>query len=97
MLSRNFKDEVHRKDRKDSRLRDCSIYKDKPNKRANAMFLLAFFGLFSCLLLLGLMPNITSEVICIISASAGIFGSCLKDAYVFEFGSREDRKSLDKF
>ncbi len=85
-----MKEDIHHKDRKNARKRSIFMHK-KEKKKKHFMLFLAFFGLSICLLILGLLSNMSSEVICIISTAAGIFGSCLKDAYVFEFGSRNDK------
>jgi hypothetical protein len=39
--------------------------------------------------------NLSGEVIGIVSTIAGIFGSCLKDAYAFEFGSSRGSKEKE--
>lgn len=81
------------KEHKNARLRDMEIMKaGRKNIRAHVMVIIAAFGLISCpvALVLSLRAydnNIPGEIIVIISTIAGIFGSCLKDAYAFEFGS----------
>jgi hypothetical protein len=39
--------------------------------------------------------TLPGEAVGIISTIAGIFGSCLKDAYAFEFGSSRGSKAKD--
>ena len=66
------------------------------NKRLNIMILGAVFGLVFCLLMLTFYKgDLPGEVVGIISTVAGIFGSCLKDAYSFEFGSSRGSKDKD--
>ncbi len=76
-------------DRQHARERDMAVLKAKGvNRRANIMVVLAAFGLASCLGVLSIFrKNLSGEVVGIISTVAGIFGSCLKDAYAFEFGN----------
>lgn len=83
-------------DRRSARERDKAFVESgRKNIRGDVMVVAAALGLVSCLLLLaffrGKMPG---EAVGIISTVAGIFGSCLKDAYAFEFGS--SRGSRDK-
>jgi hypothetical protein len=53
-------------------------------------------GLIACIVVLGWMrDDIPGEVVGIISTVAGIFGSCLKDAFAFEFGSSRGSKEKD--
>lgn len=86
-----IKEDIHHKDRKNARKRDVLLSRHAKRKR-NVMLFLAFIGLVSCLSILGLVSELSTEMICIISTTAGIFGSCLKDAYVFEFGSRSNKE-----
>ena len=84
-------------DRHSARQRDLAfIQSTKRNRRADIMVLAAAMGLLSCLLAItyfaGQMPG---EAVGIISTVAGIFGSCLKDAYAFEFGSSRGSKEKD--
>jgi hypothetical protein len=52
------------------------------------MVLAAGLGLLSCLMFLIFYRRaLSTEAVTIVSAIAGIFGSCLKDAYAFEFGA----------
>lgn len=76
-------------DRMSARKRDMLfLNKDGKNKRADRMIYIACFGLFACVAALWICRKALSvELVSIISAIIGVFGSCLKDAYVFEFGS----------
>ncbi|MDR3156051.1 MAG: hypothetical protein LBT90_03045 [Holosporaceae bacterium] len=66
------------------------------NKRLNIMILGAAAGLIVCMLMLSLYQGeLPGEVVGIISTVSGIFGSCLKDAYSFEFGSSRGSKDKD--
>ena len=66
------------------------------NRRLNIMILGAVFGLVFCLLMLTFYKgDLPGEVVGIISTVSGIFGSCLKDAYSFEFGSSRGSKEKD--
>ncbi len=87
-----IKEDIHYKDRKNARKRNILVHK-RDKKKKHFMLFLAFFGLSTCLLILGLISNMSSEIICIIATAAGIFGSCLKDIYVFEFGSRKEKNN----
>jgi hypothetical protein len=56
----------------------------------------AAFGLVMCLFSLAFYSDVLpGEAVGIISTIAGIFGSCLKDAYSFEFGSSRGSKIKD--
>ena len=58
------------------------------NKRLTIMVVGAASGLIFCLLILTTYKNdLPGEVVGIVSTVAGIFGSCLKDAYSCEFSS----------
>lgn len=80
-------------DRQHARERDMALFKAKgTNRRANVMVVLAALGLASCLLVLSFFKEaLSGEVVGIVSTVAGIFGSCLKDAYAFEFGNFKGR------
>jgi hypothetical protein len=53
-------------------------------------------GLILCLLSLAYFAqDLPGEAVGILSTIAGIFGSCLKDAYAFEFGSSRGSKEKD--
>lgn len=84
-------------DRMSARERDMSLaHAGRSNFRADIMVISAALGLLVCLFSLAfyrsLMPG---EAVGIISTIAGIFGSCLKDAYAFEFGSSRGSKEKD--
>ena len=84
-------------DRQDARYRDMAfVVNKKSNTRADIMVVAAAVGLLSCLISLALFrSNLPGEAVGIISTIAGIFGSCLKDAYSFEFGSSRGSKVKD--
>lgn len=86
------------KDRESARNRDIAIINTgRRNKRADIMVLAAAFGLIVCLAVICLFEqNLPGEAVGIISTIAGIFGSCLKDAYNFEFGSSRGSKEKDQ-
>lgn len=88
-LASIMKEDIHHKDRKNARKRNIYLEKREKSKKYFMLFV-SVFGLATCLLILALSSEMTSEVINIIATAAGIFGSCLKDAYIFEFGSRSD-------
>ncbi|MDR3030960.1 MAG: hypothetical protein LBU35_01075 [Holosporales bacterium] len=85
------------KDKENARTRDIAIINSgKRNKRADIMVIAAAVGLIVCLLCLIFYQNdLPGEAVGIISTIAGIFGSCLKDAYNFEFGSSRGSKEKD--
>lgn len=84
-------------DRINARQRDVSLFQiGKRNVRGDIMVLSALLGLLGCLGALTLFKmSLSGEVIGIISTIAGIFGSCLKDAYAFEFGSSRGSKEKE--
>tara|TARA_R110002095_G_scaffold186939_2_gene164240 strand:- start:1100 stop:1636 length:537 start_codon:yes stop_codon:yes gene_type:complete len=84
-------------DRQDARYRDMAfVSKGRSNTRADIMVVAAAVGLLSCLISLAVFrSNLPGEAVGIISTIAGIFGSCLKDAYSFEFGSSRGSKAKD--
>lgn len=84
-------------DRQNARERDIEFIKaGRANRRADLMVVAAAFGLVMCLFSLAFYSEILpGEAIGIISTIAGIFGSCLKDAYSFEFGSSRGSKIKD--
>ncbi len=84
------------RDRQNARERDMALQKlNGKNRRANLMLIMALFGIAISLgSLLLFKAFLTSDVIGIISAIAAVFGSCLKDAYSFEFGS-SSKKTID--
>ena len=83
-------------DKQNARLRDMEYIKsNKRNMRADIMVLSAALCMIFCLLIIVYCKNMPGEVLGIISTMAGIFGSCLKDAYSFEFGSSRGSKEKD--
>ncbi|MDR1609608.1 MAG: hypothetical protein LBR78_01990 [Holosporales bacterium] len=85
-------------DKESARHRDIAIINSgKRNKRADIMVVSAVVGLISCLAIICIFRHeLPGEVIGIISTIAGIFGSCLRDAYNFEFGSSRGSKEKDQ-
>jgi hypothetical protein len=85
------------KDKENARYRDIAIINSgKRNKRADVMVVSAALGLIACLCFICLyQKELPGEVVGIVSTIAGIFGSCLKDAYNFEFGSSRGSKEKD--
>lgn len=85
------------KDRESARLRDMALAQaGRSNLRADIMVISAALGLIICLITITLYrTNLPGEAVGIISTIAGIFGSCLKDAYAFEFGSSRGSKLKD--
>lgn len=91
-------DKAYLTDRQSARARDVELRRagDK-NRRADVMVVGAVVGLISCLaVLIFFRKDIPGEAVGIISTIAGIFGSCLKDAYGFEFGSSRGSKEKDE-
>ncbi len=90
-------DKAFLKDTQDARARDIAIVTSKRhNRRADFMVVAAAVGLLVCLLSLVLLQGeLAGEVICFVSTVAGVFGSCLRDAYAFEFGSSRGSKNKD--
>lgn len=84
-------------DRMSARNRDIGLVQNgRSNVRADIMVISAALGLLLCLFSLAFYRNIMpGEAVGIISTIAGIFGSCLKDAYAFEFGSSRGSKEKD--
>jgi hypothetical protein len=84
-------------DRNSARRRDMElVHNGRQNFRADIMVMAAAAGLASCLLALAFYRgSLPGEAVGIISTVAGIFGSCLKDAYAFEFGSSRGSKDKD--
>lgn len=85
------------KDKENARSRDIAIINSgRKNRRADTMVIAAALGLVTCLVALVIYKdNLPGEAVGIISTVAGIFGSCLKDAYNFEFGSSRGSKAKD--
>lgn len=84
-------------DRTSARTRDIALIQaGRQNLRADVMVISAASGLILCLVSLGIYKgSLPGEAVGIISTIAGIFGSCLKDAYAFEFGSSRGSKEKD--
>lgn len=84
-------------DRRDARAREVSLIQGGWRSfRSDIMVIAAALGLSSCLLcLIFYRDSLPGEAVGIISTIAGIFGSCLKDAYAFEFGSSRGSKEKD--
>jgi len=85
-------------DRASARMRDMAwIQAGHRNIRADIMVIAAACGLAGCLLALAFYRgHLPGEAVGIISTVAGIFGSCLKDAYAFEFGSSRGSREKDQ-
>lgn len=85
------------KDRENARFRDIALAQaGRSNMRGDIMVIAAAFGLIFCLITITLYrSSLPGEAVGIISTIAGIFGSCLKDAYAFEFGSSRGSKIKD--
>ncbi|MBQ8651550.1 MAG: hypothetical protein IJ481_03425 [Alphaproteobacteria bacterium] len=85
------------RDRENARSRDIAIINTgRRNKRADIMVISAALGLIVCLGSICIyQQELPGEVVGIVSTIAGIFGSCLKDAYNFEFGSSRGSKEKD--
>lgn len=99
-LQLKFQQEIQQlvlQDRSNARERDMTLFSlGNRNMRADIMVLSALLGLLGCLIALTLFKlSLSGEVIGIISTIAGIFGSCLKDAYAFEFGSSRGSKEKE--
>jgi hypothetical protein len=86
------------RDKENARTRDIAIINSgRRNKRADVMVIAAAIGLVICLAVIVVYhQSLPGEAIGIISTVAGIFGSCLKDAYNFEFGSSRGSKEKDQ-
>lgn len=84
-------------ERQDARARDVALAQaGRSNRRADIMVISAAVGICLCLGALCLfVDGLPGEAVGIISTIAGIFGSCLKDAYTFEFGSSRGSKEKD--
>lgn len=65
------------------------------NTRKNVLAIGAVVGLIACLVLLALYREaVPGEVVGIVGTISGIFGACLRDAFMYEFGS--SRGSAEK-
>lgn len=85
-------------DRSDARNRDVEMRKltGGKNTRADVLALGAVIGLIACLLVLGFFrQQMPGEAVGIVSTIAGIFGTCLRDAFQFEFGSSRGSREKD--
>lgn len=84
-------------DRHSARQRDMTLVQvGRTNLRADIMVLAAALGLLACLLaIIYFGDRMPGEAVGIISTISGIFGSCLKDSYTFEFGSSRGSKEKD--
>lgn len=84
-------------DRSSARVRDIALINNgRHNTRADIMVIAAALGLMGCLAAIAYFKEtLPGEAVGIISTVAGIFGSCLKDAYSFEFGSSRGSKAKD--
>lgn len=94
-LSEQMEDSIL-KSAQEERVRNLTaILAGRKTMRGDIMVLAAALGLIFCLSVLVFYKDaLPGEAVGIISTIAGIFGSCLKDAYGFEFGS--SRGSRDK-
>lgn len=90
-------EKAYLEERWNARTRDAAlIVTGRSNTRADIMVVAAALGLLFCLIALGYYQDaLPGEAVGIISTIAGIFGSCLKDAYAFEFGSSRGSKTKD--
>lgn len=85
-------------DRSDARAHDTEVRKlnGGMNIRADLAVLAVVGGLIACLgVLIQYRTQIPGEVVGILSTVAGIFGSCLKDYFAFEFGSSRSSQTKD--
>lgn len=86
-------------DRADARAHDTDVRKLNAgrNVRADLAVLAVVVGLIACL---GVMcmykEKMPGEVVGILGTIAGIFGSCLKDYFAFEFGSSRSSREKDE-
>ncbi|MBQ3564982.1 MAG: hypothetical protein IJA14_02410 [Alphaproteobacteria bacterium] len=66
------------------------------NRRMNIMVIGASLGLILCLVALVVHKReLPGEIIGLISAIAGIFGACLKEAYTSEFSNSDKKRNED--
>ena len=81
-----------------ARARDTAITAaGQRNWRGDMMVAGVTIGLIACLVVLIMFKSgLPGEVVGIISTVAGIFGSCLKDAFTFEFGSSRSSREKDE-
>lgn len=85
------------KERFEYRGDDNKRYTRASNIRMGLLVLGALIGLLICVILLSFSKDLSGEAVGLISAVSGIFGSCLKDIYSFEFGSSRGSKDKDRF
>jgi hypothetical protein len=79
-----------------ARTRDMILASLGSARRGDWMVILAAGGLIACVLSLTFFKeHLSGESVGIISAICGIFGSCLKDAFGFEFGSSRGSREKD--
>ncbi len=79
-----------------ARARDLTLAALGSARRGDWMVVLAALGLIASLGALTIFKDVLSgEAIGIISTISGIFGSCLKDAFGFEFGSSRSSREKD--
>lgn len=85
------------RDRQSARERDVAfIQAGIRNHRGDVMVICAALGLILCLGALAYFADdLPGEAVGILSTISGIFGSCLKDAYAFEFGSSRGSRVKD--
>jgi uncharacterized protein YacL len=91
-------EETRMRNIQDARLRDMVLASMGSARRGDLMVVLAALGLIVSLVALTFFKDMLSgEATGIISTIAGIFGSCLKDAFGFEFGSSRGSREKDFF
>lgn len=81
-----------------ARNRDIEVRKlsNGTNLRADLAVLAVVVGLISCLVVMvQYKASMPGEVVGILSTIAGIFGACLKDYFMFEFGSSRSSQAKD--
>ena len=82
-------------DRASARARDHQTRsKYGHNWRADAMLSIAVCGLASCMLILIYWPSISGEAVGMITTASGLFCSCIKDAFSFEFSTSFNQRSI---
>lgn len=85
-------------DREGARGHDAEVRKlnGGQNVRADLAVLAVVLGLIACLWVMAMYKDkMPGEVVGILSTIAGIFGSCLKDYFSFEFGSSRNSREKD--
>ena len=92
----SLQEELHLENLRSARNRDVILSSLGVHKRADIMVICASVGLVFCVIALSLFKeSLSGEVTGIISTICGIFGSCLKDAFGFEFGSSRGSREKD--